>query len=577
MYEKSQLFKFMLDRVNEAAQEHSLAKPQAFARWFANLYFDQSQDVFISDGTKDGKVDLFLTTHDDDAVTHFVVNSKFTSLYNALSPTDFYDEIARFRNAFANKPARRAFLEKTVRPELRNRYKTLLERYDAGKARLLFITNHRRNDNQFESVKSPDLDIFHLEDIVQFMVDHIEGAMPRTPTMMLSGIRGILSADKKDTEVSTSIVFARLSDFLSYMRKDPYDLLFARNVRLSLGNTAVNKDIRRTFEDAPHEFAYSNNGITMLCEKQTHHPSSQELHIVNPRIVNGSQTLHSIKDAENTRDHARVMVRIIEVPPINPSELSSQSRERKELIQKISVRSNLQNPIKKWNLVSNDEYQQLIARFFWKKRLYYERRSKEWNFRRTELKSRGIKKGPDLKFLTQLVASAYWNAKQLGPATAKSKVSDLFEDKPYATICRVRPEEAYQIYLLNQIIEMHFDRLSSRKRYIKNFGGHITFCLLSLIVKISKTLSAPWGRSEFTSVLEQELKEGRTAWEKLIKTCIDRIRLSFSQTAKQYRAKTGSELNYNNFFKNQAFMTKVIASPLSSELKTRGRNAFRPA
>ena len=105
MYEKSQLFKFMLERVNEVGQEHSLAKPQAFARWFANLYFDQTQDIYISDGTKDGKVDLFLTTHDEETVQHFAINSKFTSIYNEKSPNSFYDEIARFRNAFANKSA----------------------------------------------------------------------------------------------------------------------------------------------------------------------------------------------------------------------------------------------------------------------------------------------------------------------------------------------------------------------------------------------------------------------------------------------------------------------------------------
>src|SRR5216684_4430058 len=544
MYEKSQLFKFMLDRVNEVGQEHSLAKPQAFARWFSNLYFDHTQDIFISDGTKDGKVDLFLSTHDEETVQHFAVNSKFTSAYNEKSPVGFYDEIARFRNAFANRSARPAFLEKTVRLELRPRYKKLMERYDQGKARLLFITNHRRNENQYESVKSEDLDIFHLEDIVQFMVDHIEGAMPRTPTMLLTGIRGVLSADKRDTEVSTSIVFARLTDFLRYMQKDPYDLLFARNVRLSLGNTPVNKDIRQTFKEAP-----------------------QELHIINPRIVNGSQTLHSIRDVDNPKEFARVMVRIIEVPPISPSELSQQSRERKELIRKISIRSNLQNPIKKWNLVSNDDYQQSLARYFWKKRLFYERRSKEWNLRRSELKARGIKKGPELKWLTQLIASTFWDQKQLGPAVSKSKVSDLFEDKPYELICRTSPEEAFQIYLLNQIIEDRFDSLASQKRYIRNFGGHITFCLLALIAKMSRSAGVPWSQQKFTSFLEHESKQPRTAWTKLTKGGIDHIRSAFSRRAKQYRTKTGNELNYNNFFKNQTDMTKLLASPVPLTLK----------
>jgi hypothetical protein len=574
MLAKSDLFRFMLDRVSEVGQENGLPKPQAFARWFANLYFDHPKDIFISDGTKDGKVDLFLTTHDEDAVQHYVLNSKFISIYNEKAPVNFYDEITRFRNAFANKPARPAFLKKTIRPELRPHYKKLFERYDNGRARLVFITNHRRNENQFDSVKSPDLDIYHLEDILQFMVDDIEGAMPRTPTMTLTGIRAVLSADKRDTEVSTSIVFARLTDFIHYMQKDPYDLLFARNVRLSLGNTPVNKDIRETFEDSPQEFAYSNNGITMLCEKQTHHPGSQELHIVNPRIVNGSQTLHSVRDADNSNDSARVMVRIVEVPPTDSDELSQQALDRKELIRDISIRSNLQNPIKKWNLVSNDDYQQALAKYFLRRNLYYERRSKEWNQRRIELRSRGIKKGPTLKLLTQLIASANWNTKHLGPAISKSKVSDLFEEKPYEKISRVAPQEAFQIYLLNNVLENHFYSLASRKRYIRNIGGHITFCLLALTVKVSRAVGARWSHDQFTNLLEAEEKNGSPGWRRLTKAAVDYIRRRYAASAKAYRAKNGYDLNYNNFFKSQAYMAKLLQAPPPSDLKGLARRAF---
>ena len=40
------------------------------------------------------------------------------------------------------------------------------------------------------------------------------------------------------------------------MDKDPYNLLFARNVRLTLGNTSVNAEIRETFNYCPKEFAF---------------------------------------------------------------------------------------------------------------------------------------------------------------------------------------------------------------------------------------------------------------------------------------------------------------------------------
>lgn len=290
-----------------------------------------------------------------------------------------------------------------VRTELKPKYRKLFENYDDGNVELFFVTNHRRNERQFETVKANGVHVFHLDEVLEFTLDYLEDAMPRTPSMVLTGIDTVLSADKRDTEIPTSIVFAKLIDFVKYMEGDPYDLLFARNVRLSLGNTPVNKESRATFKDSSTEFVVSNNGITMLCERHTHNSGKQEIKIENPRIVNGSQTLHSIRDVNNPSLTARVMVRIIEVPPLDPNDFSAQATKKRDVIDKISIRSNRQNPIKPWNLVSTDDFQHSLARFFRKQRLYYERRDKEWAYRRTELKSLGISRGPDIKWMTQLI------------------------------------------------------------------------------------------------------------------------------------------------------------------------------
>ena len=75
--EKIDLFKFMLERVKETQKQHLEAEPQAFGRWFAQTYFMNPQDMFVSDGSKDGKIDLFFTTHNGQTVQHHVVNTKF--------------------------------------------------------------------------------------------------------------------------------------------------------------------------------------------------------------------------------------------------------------------------------------------------------------------------------------------------------------------------------------------------------------------------------------------------------------------------------------------------------------------
>lgn len=91
--DKSDLFQFMLDRVKDAQKLHVLDEPQAFGRWFADLFFLNPNDTFVSDGSKDGKIDLFFTTHNGKSVTHHVLNTKYTREFNKIAPPAFYQEI----------------------------------------------------------------------------------------------------------------------------------------------------------------------------------------------------------------------------------------------------------------------------------------------------------------------------------------------------------------------------------------------------------------------------------------------------------------------------------------------------
>jgi hypothetical protein len=559
VFDKKQLFNFMMDRIQDVGKIYGLKEPQAFGRWFAGMYFSNPTDFRSTDGSGDGKVDLFFRASENDSVESHVLNTKFTRNYDSPAPVSFYDEITRFWQAFANKAARKDFL-KTVREEQRPDYKRLWIGYDEGRTNLMFVTNHRKNERQFESVRSYGVQTFHLEDVIQFMADHIEDAMPRTPKMLLSGIAGVLSPDQQDTKVPTSIVFARLTDFIEYMRKDRFGLLFARNVRLSLGNTAVNKEIRQTFEDAPAEFAFSNNGITMICERHRHDPGARELSLENPRVVNGSQTLHSIRLADSPSGTARVMVRIIEVPPPSTEDLPSQIQRRKEIIHKISIRSNRQNPIKKWNLVANDDFQQELAREFRKKDLFYERRDKEWQYRKAELRSLGVQRGPNIRSLAQLIASFYFDKKLLGPANAKSAVGELFEEKPYDLIREASPEICYQVFLLADIVDRSFNGLAKSKQYIRNLRGHANLGLFSMVVRVLGAAGFKWGKSPTSELLESESQNTIRLVTKLIKLMILQIQRSYRIEAKKL-VRQGRELTLNNFFKSQKYVGKLVKIP----------------
>jgi AIPR protein len=569
---KEELFDVIIDRVKEAGMKHGHKKPQAFAYWFAEMYYLDPHGMVVSDGSHDGKVDFFFTTNNGKTVKHHVINSKFTDTYNKLAPPIFYEEIAYFVQAFKNVDQRDTFLLKSVKEELRAKYSLLFERYDEGEAELIFITNCRRNDGYESLLKDLPVKVFHLEDLVQHLIDDLDATMPRTPDLVLNDIHTVLSADKRDSSVSTSIVFARLIDFISYMKKDPYDLLFARNVRVSFGvkKHSVNGEIQETFDKHPEEFVFSNNGITVLCEDHDHKPGATTLVLVNPRVVNGSQTLHSIRDVAKPSSQARVMVRIIEIPPITGENVAKQIENRRDVLNKISVRSNRQNPIKKWDLVSNDDFQLEVYRLFRRKGFFYERRIREWNQRSRELKSVQIQRGINIKNLTQYIVSYHWNKPKLGPAVAKATAGELFEGEIYDQVQKTSPETAYQIYQVSDIVQVMLNDLKSF-RYINTLKPNVYLVLFSVVVKALQEVGVKWGSPEFTEFLEEDedisFSSWFGAWRKIVKEAIDHINKIYKADVKRALKHNDDAPTIRNYFINNTSISGLLKKPLPASLK----------
>lgn len=560
----------MLKQIKHTADTHGDRAPQAFGRWFSKMYFPGVSSIAIPDAAGDGKVDLLVTCQVGKSVRYKILNTKFTVDYDRPSPVSFYDEVTRYWQAFENRANRPAYLN-TVRDNLRPHFRKLFKLYDEGAAELYFVTNHRTNAKQYASVRGYDVDILHLDEVLQYVAEHIEGAMPETEPLLLTGISNVLTPATNESEVPTSIVFARLIDFIEYMENDPFDLLFARNVRLWLGrDTEANKAIEDTFRHAPKEFAYSNNGITILCKKHTHDPGKQELRLQNPRVVNGSQTLHSIRGVESPSRIARAMVRIIEVPPTNDNDLPLQVEKRKEIIHKISIRSNLQNPIRRWNLVANDDFQNELSRYFWDRHRYYERRQHEWKYRKLELQSVGIRHGPDIRWMTQLIASFYFDRRGLGPAVAQGRLNSLFEEEPYALVRVTRPAMAYQLYLLAEIVERAMRRLAARKKYIRNVRGYADLSTFSLVARALREGGVQFGRENLNAVFEEQHHADKTIWETAVKAAIDHVLADFERVSAVALRRDGKRLTPANYFKNTTLVSNLMGRPLPSQLRRVG-------
>ena len=79
---KADLFGLILDRVKDVSSTTGLKEPQAFGRWFANMYFHEPQGFYDADGSRDGKIDLFFNTNDGKVVKTQIPSTKYTEGYN---------------------------------------------------------------------------------------------------------------------------------------------------------------------------------------------------------------------------------------------------------------------------------------------------------------------------------------------------------------------------------------------------------------------------------------------------------------------------------------------------------------
>lgn len=123
----------------------------------------------------------------------------------------------------------------------------------------------------------------------------------------------------------------QLYKMLLSAEKKGYEI-FEKNIREYLGNNPINNGIVETLrsKDERKNFMYYNNGITVICQDiKASQPDTQSglriLPLVNPQIVNGCQTVSSIKkvlenisqnELEKEYKHVYVMVKalVIDAP-----------------------------------------------------------------------------------------------------------------------------------------------------------------------------------------------------------------------------------------------------------------------
>ena len=152
--------------------------------------------------------------------------------------------------------------------------------------------------------------------------------------------------------------------------------VFYDNVRDFQDMNLVNQGIAETLtnRDSAILFPVLNNGVTVVA--QSVRPVGEDVTVVDYQIVNGCQTSHVI---HATREH---LTEDILIP------LRLVVTDEDQVASSITKATNRQTPVDEGNLQALTDFQKELEAFFAghvdKRRLYYERRSKQYNSQRVE-------------------------------------------------------------------------------------------------------------------------------------------------------------------------------------------------
>ena len=315
---------------------------------------------------------------------------------------------------------------------------------------------------------------------------------------------------------------------------DNRDRLVAKNLRGSLGDTDVNREIKQSLEDRPDQFWYFNNGITATAKKVTRLPKGggkHELgyfHCEDLHVVNGAQTVSTIghflaKNPDADLSSCLVQFRVIEL-----------GEDGESFGDEVTRTNNRQNKIDAKDFVSQDSEQKRIRSELLIDKVNYQ-------IMRREDSPKGDRDF-DLQDSTTALACASGDVTII--VILKNQIGRLWEDlskSPYRTLFNPSVSGTYvwncvqTQRLIDLAIEYRRSKaVSAREQRILTSGNRIISGLIFQLINLKRF-------EDQTSVFDDYVDSARIA--DVVNT--------IAYTALTYMQSFHAKALIPNFFKNQ--------------------------
>ncbi|TWR96443.1 AIPR family protein [Pseudomonas extremaustralis] len=420
-----------LQKILAVYEEKGRGESIAFLNWFLENIFrldPVDADDAICDRPNDRGIDGVYVDHTKQEI--IILQGKLKQRESTIGDAGLR-ELAGTISQFDTPQSVQALLDGGANQELkaaltRNNVKSLIENgYEVIGA---FICNQALDANGMEFLdQDSSIRVYDRNLIASELIDiDREGGVKGTFSFDTSYVSPMVIST--GTKAITYILPVQAVELVMLSGIDD-GTLFSQNVRHSLGNTKVNKELRVSVLDkSEHEnFTLYHNGVTILCKDAKF--NGEAIEITDYVVVNGAQSISTFrKSREHLSKDLRVLAKIIKL-------------EDSVLSKKITINSNNQNAIKPRDLKSNNEIQVRLLEEF--KRV----EGGEYAF---EIK-RGQDIKPGKKVITNEEAGRLLLAFDLLEPESCHQVYKLFDDK-YNDIFARPAVTAHRILFLHAIM-----------------------------------------------------------------------------------------------------------------------------
>lgn len=218
--------------------------------------------------------------------------------------------------------------------------------------------------NIFEEVRYIPVGADLLQKLYRNTIDVIETEIDFANKILLPDIENV---------TQSYLGFIDYREYLKLITDENGDIrrsVFYDNVRDYQGDNPVNHEMAETVSNDPNKFVLFNNGVTIICKKLS--CLRNRFTLTDYQIVNGCQTSHVLFNNKDViTEDLQIPIKIIET-------------ENDDTVNQIIKATNRQTQVSDEQLIALNEFHRKLEAFYatfsGASRLYYERRSKQYNY-----------------------------------------------------------------------------------------------------------------------------------------------------------------------------------------------------